>query len=212
MEKKKRKHSALALRAVVLMLTVMALLITMAFSAFAEEAETGESENTDQTLSSLVVKKTAEVASNGKYTFTVTLSDKSINGEFKGSAENALYMTFEDGVSTFELADNAAAAAEGLPSGITYEITVDDKGDSISTVNSKGELEAGKIAVAVFDTYDPKDSSNFNLFDILLVPMGYVIRVCYMITHNYAVALLLFAVVMQLVLLPRVMRSVIKFP
>ena len=45
-------------------------------------------------------------------------------------------------------------------------------------------------------------STSFRIQDILLVPMGFVIRVCYSITHNYAVSLLLFAVVMQLILFP----------
>lgn len=45
-------------------------------------------------------------------------------------------------------------------------------------------------------------NSGFQIQDILLVPMGYIIQICYMITHNYALALLLFAIVMQLVLFP----------
>lgn len=45
-------------------------------------------------------------------------------------------------------------------------------------------------------------NSGFQIQDILLVPMGYIIQVCYAITHNYALALLLFAIVMQLVLFP----------
>ena len=45
-------------------------------------------------------------------------------------------------------------------------------------------------------------STGFRIQDVLLVPMGFVIRVCYNVTHNYAVSLLLFAVVMQLILFP----------
>ncbi len=44
--------------------------------------------------------------------------------------------------------------------------------------------------------------SGFSLFDILLVPMGFIIRICYAITKNYAAALFLFALVMQIILLP----------
>ncbi len=207
MEKKRKKHLPCASRIVLILLTAAALVITMAVSAFADETEAGkdtDSGNSAPTTSSLVVKKTAEVLSNGKYTFTVTLSDTSINGEYKPVTDNesVVAMTFENGVSTFELADNGIAAAEGLPAGITYEVKIDDKGESISSVCSKGELEGGKVAQAIFDTYNATDSSGFGLFDILLVPMGFIIRICYMITHNYAASLFLFALVMQLILLP----------
>lgn len=43
--------------------------------------------------------------------------------------------------------------------------------------------------------------------DILRVPLGYIIRLCYSITQNYLVALLLFALVMQIVLLPLGIRQ-----
>lgn len=41
-----------------------------------------------------------------------------------------------------------------------------------------------------------------NLFDIINVPLGWIMKVCYELVDNYFVALLLFAVVMQLILLP----------
>jgi len=43
--------------------------------------------------------------------------------------------------------------------------------------------------------------------DILRVPLGYVMRLCYMLTQNYLFALLLFALVMQLLLLPLGIRQ-----
>ena len=43
--------------------------------------------------------------------------------------------------------------------------------------------------------------------DILRVPLGYVMRLCYTLTQNYLVALLLFALVMQLILLPLGIRQ-----
>ncbi|MBQ9121235.1 MAG: membrane protein insertase YidC [Clostridia bacterium] len=43
--------------------------------------------------------------------------------------------------------------------------------------------------------------------DILRVPLGYIMRLCYMLTQNYLFALLLFALVMQLVLLPLGIRQ-----
>ena len=41
-----------------------------------------------------------------------------------------------------------------------------------------------------------------NILDIISVPLGWIMRVCYSLVNNYFIALLLFAVVMQLVLLP----------
>lgn len=41
-----------------------------------------------------------------------------------------------------------------------------------------------------------------NLFDIINVPLGWIMKICYELVDNYFVALLLFAVVMQLILLP----------
>jgi len=41
-----------------------------------------------------------------------------------------------------------------------------------------------------------------NFFDILLVPIGFVIRICYKLIPNYAIALLLFAIIMKVVLFP----------
>lgn len=40
------------------------------------------------------------------------------------------------------------------------------------------------------------------MFDIINVPLGWIIKVCYELTNNYAIALLLFALVLQIVLLP----------
>ena len=186
-----------------MILTVAAFVVTMALPVFADTPDTSADDGGEVSeISALTVKKTAEKESNGKYTFTVTLSDKTVNGQFNAVSENDLAMTFENGVATFEIADNGAASALGLPSGVSYVVEIDGKDDSVSSVGSSGTLAAGVNSVAVFDSYDPADSSGFGLFDILLVPMGFIIRICYMVTHNYAAALLLFAIVMQLLLFP----------
>ncbi len=41
-----------------------------------------------------------------------------------------------------------------------------------------------------------------NIFDILNVPLGFIIRVSYALTNNYAIALLLFAIVIKVILFP----------
>ena len=40
------------------------------------------------------------------------------------------------------------------------------------------------------------------MFDIINVPLGWIIKVCYQLTNNYLVALLLFAIALQLILSP----------
>lgn len=46
------------------------------------------------------------------------------------------------------------------------------------------------------------EKDGFKLSDVLLVPIGFIIRVCYSLCNNYAIALLLFALVMQVILFP----------
>jgi membrane protein insertase, YidC/Oxa1 family, C-terminal domain len=41
-----------------------------------------------------------------------------------------------------------------------------------------------------------------NIFDIINVPLGYLIKFCYMIVPNYAIALLLFAIIIKVILFP----------
>ncbi|MCH5183245.1 MAG: LPXTG cell wall anchor domain-containing protein, partial [Oscillospiraceae bacterium] len=64
-----------------------------------------------------------------KFTFTITLSDDSINGTFGD-------MTFKNGVATIQLANGESATATGLPTGITY--TIEETADDEYTVESTG--------------------------------------------------------------------------
>ena len=41
-----------------------------------------------------------------------------------------------------------------------------------------------------------------NIFDIVLVPMGYLLKGAYYIANNYLVAILLFSLVMEIILSP----------
>lgn len=41
-----------------------------------------------------------------------------------------------------------------------------------------------------------------SIFDIILYPLGYIVRICYAVIPNYAVALFLFAVIIKLILFP----------
>ena len=70
----------------------------------------------------LTVTKTVEgdAADKAKaFRFTVTLSDKTINGAYGD-------MSFTDGVATFTLKHGESKTAKDLPNGITYEVTEED--------------------------------------------------------------------------------------
>ncbi len=78
------------------------------------------------------------------------------------------------------------------------------------TVLLSAVLLIGSVATVAFadeaaaaDTADGNyEDDGFSLSDILLVPMGFIIRICYSLTNNYAFALLLFALIMQIILFP----------
>ncbi len=101
-----------------------------------------------------------EADPNKDWTFTVTLSDTTINGTYGG-------MTFVNGVATFTLKGGESLTATGLPAGISYTVTeaeantdgyttrsaftngtIPEDGEAVATfVNSKGEVEKGNFAV-----------------------------------------------------------------
>lgn len=45
------------------------------------------------------------------------------------------------------------------------------------------------------------------MFDIINIPLGWIMRVCYQLVNNYFVALLMFALIMQLILLPLAIKQ-----
>ncbi len=69
--------------------------------------------------------------------------------------------------------------------------TVYAESDSVAETEAETEAEKNEV-----------EGDGFQLKDVLLIPMGFIIRVCYNVSNNYAVALLLFALVMQIILLP----------
>ncbi len=85
--------------------------------------------------------------------FTVTLSDKSVNGTYGN-------MTFTDGVATFNLTDGQSATATGLPAGITYTVTETEANADGYTTDVYGDAE-GVIppnATAKVDYINRKDN------------------------------------------------------
>lgn len=79
---------------------------------------------------------------NQDFTFTVVLSDKSINGSYGD-------MTFTGGVATFTMKGGQTKTAKGLPSGITYTVAETAANGFTTTYNGEtGEIEVNKTAAA----------------------------------------------------------------
>ena len=82
-------------------------------AAFTNTRKTGSLEVTKE----VVNKNDTNTAK--EFTFTVTLDDDTINGEF---GDEGTSMTFEKGVATFTLKDGETKTATGLPSGTGYTV------------------------------------------------------------------------------------------
>lgn len=74
--------------------------------------------------------------------------------------------------------------------------------DLSASADANGEAVADGESSEDEDIVVEEDERGFKLSDILLIPMGFIIRLCYKVSNNYMIALLLFAVVMQLILFP----------
>lgn len=75
---------------------------------------------------------------NREFTFTVTLNDKSINGNYGE-------MIFKDGVATFTLKHNETKTAVNLPTGTQYEVREEtDKDYNTNKENEKGTIKNGE--------------------------------------------------------------------
>lgn len=96
---------------------------------------------------------TKQVAGDGgdpkkDFSFTVTLDDPTISGEFGG-------MTFVNGVASFTLRHGESKTASGLPAGIGYAVTeVKEEGYTAACDKADGTISAGTETKAVFvNTY-----------------------------------------------------------
>lgn len=92
---------------------------------------------------------------NKDFTFTVTLDQTDITGEFGG-------MTFTDGVATFTLKHNESMTATGLPAGIGFTVTEgDNSGYTVTSVEGTttaggtitGTIPAEDTAEVIFNNY-----------------------------------------------------------
>lgn len=103
--------------------------------------------NTRGEYGSLEVSKT--VTGNGAeltkdFTFTVTLDDNTVNGEYGD-------MTFADGVAAFTLKHLESKMATGLPAGVGYTVTetADENYTTVST-GSTGTISGSSPSIAGF--------------------------------------------------------------
>jgi hypothetical protein len=103
--------------------------------------------NTRDTYGDLVVTKTVagNAASTTKeFTFTVTLSDKTVTGTYGD-------MTFENGVATFKLKHDESKTATGLPNGVGYTVVEsDNRGYTVTKTGDTGSIIGGETVTAAF--------------------------------------------------------------
>ena len=98
-------------------------------------------------LGDLQVNKT--ITGNGadltkKFTFTVTLSDATINGIYGD-------MEFVNGVAKFELGHNENKTAVGLPAGLGYVVTEEAENYTVTKTGDIGVIPSNKVAVVMFN-------------------------------------------------------------
>ena len=120
------------------------------------EEQTAAFTNTRNADGSLTVSKTLEgndTDSSKEFTFTITLSDTTINGEYSG-------VTFTSGVATITLKGGESKTIEELPNGTEYVVAEADyssEGYVTTAVGDEGTIDETAPKVAAFtntrDTY-----------------------------------------------------------
>ena len=134
-------------------------------AAFTNSKTSGGGTTPDKHYGSLTVSKTVtgDAGDHDKeFHFTVTLSDKSINGTYGE-------MTFIDGVAAFTLKDGENKTATGLPAGIAYTVTeteADQDGYTTTAAGETGSIPTNRTATAAFvnnKTETPSDPDTGSL-------------------------------------------------
>ena len=84
---------------------------------------------------------------NQNFTFTVTLDDKKIDGNYGE-------MIFDKGVASFKLKHGERKTATGLPAGVRYTVAESDNtGYTVNATDDIGLIESGKTALTLFHNY-----------------------------------------------------------
>ncbi len=119
---------------------------TISIAAFTNTCTSDGGEEPESGTGKLTVSKTVTGSGSKtkEFTFTVTLSDTSINGTYGD-------MTFVNGVATFTLKHGESVTAEGLPEGITYTVTeASTSGYRATSDGATGTIENGGVATVAF--------------------------------------------------------------
>ena len=115
---------------------------TASEAVFTNTRDKGDLEVTKTVVSDVAADK--QVA----FSFTVTLSDTTINGTYGEGG-----MTFKDGVATFTLKHGESMKATGLPTGITYTVTeAENSSFSTDKTDDKGTISKTQSTAAFTNT------------------------------------------------------------
>lgn len=112
-----------------------------------------KSPDPDPKTGDLTVSKTVSGSAGDKdkdWSFTVTLSDESIDGAYGE-------MEFEDGVAKFTLKHGESRVATGLPVGVAYEVTeaeADKDGYATTSTGGSGTITEGGASAAFVNSKD----------------------------------------------------------
>ena len=119
-----------------------------------------------------VAKTVSGKKTDEKFTFTITLSDKTINGTYGD-------MTFKNGVATIELVDGQSAQAINLPVGISYTVTEEVvEAYTTTSENSTGTIRKNETAKCKFTNTEvvadlPKTGDNSTM-----LPWALLVLLC----------------------------------
>ena len=120
-----------------------------------ERAEVKFINHKDKQTGNLTVSKTVSgsgASTEKDFTFTVTLDDKTLNGDYGD-------MTFTAGVANFTLKHEESKTATGLPAGVEYTVTESNNSGYTVTMNvdgtvkdeATGTIPADKTSVVLFN-------------------------------------------------------------
>ena len=120
---------------------------TLQTAAFTNTRKTGNLKVSKTVVSDASADKTTK-----EFTFTVTLSDKTISKTYGD-------MTFKNGVATFKLKDGESKTATGLPTDITYTVieTAEDGFTTAWTGNQNGTITTAQGETTATNTREKGD-------------------------------------------------------
>ncbi len=149
-----------------------------------EPDPTPETKTGDLTVRKIVVGEDKDL--NTEFTFTVTLDDQEISGQYGD-------MEFKNGRAEFTLKDGESKTAKGLPENTSYEVSEKPVKDfEIAKENAKGSIKADEETIVKFTNsrkkLSPKTTDSIFLTTIVeviaLIGMAIVGRIIYTKLYN----------------------------